>query len=562
MDAQSVVLGAAVIGAGALLYKSFASGEAGGVPGGVLVCSTSDVPKGGMKDFNVSSTVKVLLVHTKTGEWYATSPQCTHYKAPLSKGVLVDDRVVCPWHAACFNVKTGDVEDAPGLDALVKYPVVVKGAQVYVLEPTEGKMGDKAREPSACSASRGNKTSYVIVGAGAAGATAAETLRQRGFDGRITVISGEKHLPYERIKLSKALSATPEQIQLRSAEFYARHCIDLKLGRLATALDAKAKKLTLDDGSSVAYDKLLLATGGNARLIPCEGHDLDNIHPLRVAEDAAAINDAAAIGGNLVIIGSSFIGMEAAAALINKFESVTVVGMEAVPFERVLGPEIGAVLEKLHAAKGVQFRMKAMLKRFLGSDGSVSGVELESGEVLPADLVVIGAGIIPATKWLDGQLPLERDGSIIVDETMRAVTDENIYVAGDIARFPYRKDDNLIRIEHWDVAMQHGRVAAANMAGEHTPYSFTPFFWTAQHGKNLRYAGNAMRWDEIIVHGSLEDLTFVAYFCDGNTVAAVVTLGADPAAVAAAELMRKGQMPTVAEVRSAKKDVNFLTASL
>eukprot|EP00163_Fabomonas_tropica_P005802 TRINITY_DN1542_c0_g1_i2.p1 TRINITY_DN1542_c0_g1~~TRINITY_DN1542_c0_g1_i2.p1 ORF type:complete len:516 (-),score=192.07 TRINITY_DN1542_c0_g1_i2:110-1657(-) len=509
-----------------------------------------------MKEVEVAPKFKVLVYRTDDGEFAATSTKCTHYGAPLIKGVLEGDRVVCPWHAACFNVKSGDIEDAPALDGLHTFPVSTTNGRVVVTVPPSAPANHK-RTQAMCAAAASPSSHAIIIGAGAAGAIAAETLRQEGWDGSITMIGNEPDLPYDRIKLSKNLNVQGSAIHLRSQAFYDKHNITVKLGTTVTGVDKQKKTVTTDQGETLSYTKLLIATGGNARRIPCEGHDLEGVHVLRVVSDAQGINADCEGAQSAVIIGSSFIGMEAAAALITqkKIKTVTVVGMESVPFERVLGADIGATMQALAESKGVQFRMKAMLKRYVGKNGKVTGVELESGEVLPADLVVVGAGIICATGFLEGTLTRERDGSIIVDEHLQA--EKDIYVAGDIARFPYWDTGALIRIEHWDVAQQHGRVAARNMCGIPTPYASVPFFWTAQFGKNLRYAGNAMQWDDIIYKGDLDAHQFVAYFVHNKRVIAVATLGADPVAVKAAEMLRTNSFPSVTSLRR-ESDPHYL----
>jgi NADPH-dependent 2,4-dienoyl-CoA reductase/sulfur reductase-like enzyme/nitrite reductase/ring-hydroxylating ferredoxin subunit len=486
----------------------------------------------------------VLLIHTARGKFYATSPKCTHYGVPLKGGVLNGDRLTCPAHGACFNVCTGDIEDAPAVDALVKYEVNVKGDQVFISIPPSSGTASGRRIPHLCAhnSSKDGRT-FIILGGGAAGLVAAQTLREDGFQGKIVLVSKEAFLPYDRIKLSKNLAITVAEILLRPAEFFEKNDIETILGDEAVKLDKELHTLTLASGKTIAYDAVLIATGGDARTLPCEGHDLPNIFALRVPSDSEGINKASATAKNVVIIGSSFIGMEAAACLKAKknIEKIVVVGMEKVPFERVLGEQVGAALQKLHESRGIEFRMQAVLKRYIGEDGKLTAVELNTGEVLPCDLVVIGAGIIPATGFLKGVLPLERDGSIIVDAGFKA--EENIYVAGDIARFPYWATKETIRIEHWDVAQQQGRIAAHNMAGKSAVYSSVPFFWTVQFGSSVRYAGNAMSWDKFVLKGDVEGLKFAGFFVRNNTILAVVTIGADPIAAAVAELIHDNKLP-------------------
>eukprot|EP01104_Vermistella_antarctica_P008900 TRINITY_DN226_c1_g1_i2.p1 TRINITY_DN226_c1_g1~~TRINITY_DN226_c1_g1_i2.p1 ORF type:complete len:598 (-),score=148.71 TRINITY_DN226_c1_g1_i2:156-1949(-) len=531
----------------------------------VDVGAEDDFAPGTMKEVKVGNRFKVLLVRTKRGKLHCTGSKCTHYNAPLVKGVLEGDRVTCPWHGACFNVCTGDIEDAPALDAINVYSVRVADGRVLVTVPTTAP--DFRRTQTMCQHSPATPRTFVIIGAGAAGQVAAETLRQEGFSGRIVLLSNERHRPYDRVKLSKSLAVDVSKIELRPESFFHEHNIEIHHSDegTVTAVDVQTKSVTVASGTNYTYDKLLVATGGIARSIRCDGHDLNNIHTLRVPDDTAHIAKAVVPGRNVVIIGSSFIGMEVAALLVAKnrgMKSVTVVGMEKTPFERVLGPDIGARFQELHESRGVQFRVQRVLQKYIGDDdGNVTGVELDNGDVLEADLVVVGAGIIPSTAFLEGVLPRERDGSVIVDECLRVPGVDDVFVAGDIARFPYWHTGETIRIEHWDVAQQHGRVAAKNMvartrSGVH-PYASVPFFWTAAYGTSLRYAGNAMRWDRLIVHGSIQDLQFVSYFVQGDRVVACATVGTDPVAVKVAELLRTKTMPSASEL-DGHTDPNFI----
>lgn len=567
ISTTGVVIGTAVLAAGvaALVFKGKGGAKQGSTASSstgneVLVGNVNDLKPGTMKEVTIpEANLTVLLVRTSRGKYYATGNKCTHYGVQLVKGVLNGDRVTCPAHAACFNVCSGDIEDAPAVDALVKYPVQVKGDQIYLTLPTST---TGRRVPPLCAFNPKKDTrTFVVLGGGAAGLVAVQTLREEGFEGKIVLVSKENFLPYDRVKLSKNLAITVPEILLRPVDFFEKNGIETVLGDEAVQLDKAASTVHLRSGKSFKYDAILIATGGDARTLPCEGHDLPNIFALRVPSDSEGIHKAAAEAKNVVIIGSSFIGMEAAACLKSRknIEKIVVVGMEKVPFERVLGEQVGGALQKLSESKGIEFRMQAVLKRYIGTDGKLTGVELNTGEILPCDLVVIGAGIICSTQYLKGALQLERDGSIIVDEGMKV--EDNIYVAGDIARFPYWSTKEVIRIEHWDVAQQQGRIAARNMAGKGAKYESVPFFWTNLFGHSVRYAGNAMSWDKIVIKGDLEGLKFVGYFVRDNTVLACVTIGADPIAVAVSELIRDGKMPTADKIE-ANPDRDYILSFL
>jgi len=246
-------------------------------------------------------------------------------------------------------------------------------------------------------------------------------------------------------------------------------------------------------------------------------------------------------------------------------EKLVIVGMEKVPFERVLGVEIGTVMQQLFESKGVEFRMGRVLKRFIPSDANgkfVGGVELDNGEILSGDLVVIGAGIIPTTNFLEkGTSYLAGDGSIFVDNHLGIIGLQNVYAAGDVARFPYGNGN--IRVEHWDVAIDQGRIAARNMLGKNDLIGrMVPFFWTGMFGTSIRYAGNAMVWDEIVFKGNLDEKKFAAYFVHQGQIVAVASIGTDPVAVAVWELMREGKMPSPQVIKENELDFILKFASL
>jgi NADPH-dependent 2,4-dienoyl-CoA reductase/sulfur reductase-like enzyme len=333
------------------------------------------------------------------------------------------------------------------------------------------------------------------------------------------------------------------------------------------------------------YDKVLVATGGDARaFVPKEGFSipgstLRGIFVLRDAADIRGITTALALGSpgkKVVVVGSSFIGMEAAAFLAKKTKSrkglpapvssVTVVGMESVPFERVLGATIGGMIQQRAEAEGVRFHMKDVVNEFVAladDDSALGEVELRSGETLEADLVIIGAGIIPATGWLANAAGISikeprAGGGVQCDEFLCAHPSGDVFVAGDVAHFPYAHatsdDTRSLRIEHYDVAMDHGRVAARNMLGRKVPYEVVPFFWTGLFKLKIRYAGHARTIDDVIIHGSLGDAStvpaFTAYYVTGEVISGAVTVNDDPNAVACLELLRARTMPSAQEIKS------------
>ena len=556
----------------------------------------------------------VLLVRTSRGVLRAMGPRCPHYNLPLVQGVVSGDRVMCYAHAACFSSETGDIEDGPSFDRVPSYTVSEgAGGQIFVElpEPAAGGSGELPvrEEPHFCAQAAGDERNFVVVGAGPAAQGCAEQLRRDGYTGRITLLTREPlAFAYDRVKLSKKMGEAAEA--LRAPDFYQRLSISVRTGVTVTALRTEAREVVLSTGEALRYDKLLCASGGPARTYradrkepgppPIAGAELDNIFPLRDAGHALAVSTllarfkaaGAGAGGasaaRVVIVGSSFIGMEAASYLLqNKLAAdVCVVGMEDVPMERVLGRNVGEMLLQVGADKGVKYHMRCTVGRFVaGADGrSVAAVELRrpaaapggpEGELvasLPADLVIIGVGIVPAVEYLRGAAGVTvqeaAPGGVKVDAFLCAGP-EDVFAAGDIAYLPYPHaaeppagaEAPRVRIEHWDVAIDQGRAAARNMLGGRAPYVSVPFFWTSVFGRSLRSAGycakpaflfRAEAGDEIITHGSLDAATSKAsvFYCVGGRVASVVTCNRDPEAAAASELIRMRRMPSPAELRA------------
>jgi NADPH-dependent 2,4-dienoyl-CoA reductase/sulfur reductase-like enzyme/nitrite reductase/ring-hydroxylating ferredoxin subunit len=514
-----------------------------------LVAKTSDLKNNDKKEVDVPGTEHKVLLIKQNDQFFATSPKCTHYGAPLSKGVLSEGRIVCPWHGACFKISTGDIEDAPAIDAIISFPTTIKGGEVYIT--AEEKDLAAGRRPPCKSKKAETDEHVVVIGGGAAGTTTAEGLREYGFKGKVTVLSSESYYPIDRTKLSKALIADANKIALRDAAFYKDLDIDFKKSTTVESVDIKAKSVALADGGKLEYSKLVLALGGTPKRLPMDGFDLENVFVLRSVEHAGEI--VAARGDskkNIVIVGSSFIGMEAAYANA-KDHNVTVIGMEKYPIMNVLGEQIGKQLLASAEKAGIKFYMEAGVEKALakGDSKNASHVLLKDGTELPADLVILGVGVAPATKFLaESGLKLEKDGGIEVDGYLQVKGQSDIYAAGDIAQFPYTgpgAEGKPIRIEHWDVAQNHGRAIAKTLAGKKEEFKNVPYFWSAQSGQ-LRYCGNnspAVGWDDLVIQGSLEESKFAGFYTKGDTVVAVVSMGYDPVVSKASELMRAGTMP-------------------
>ncbi|KAA0177020.1 hypothetical protein FNF27_01350 [Cafeteria roenbergensis] len=567
----------------------------------VDLCPEDEIPApGNMKPFKITTPTRttILLVVSDSSKVTAFPNSCSHYNLPLSGksgSVLSKDRIVCPFHAACFNAETGDVEDGPAMDSLPVYPTRIHGGRVYVKIPLTNKNKLVSRRQPCRHVVKAPGSSdggdIVIVGCGAAAAGAIETILASGHSGSLTVVSKDKAGFWDRVKVSKAISSTDYSSRnvFIDPAVWKEAGVNLMLGYEVTSVDTGSKSLDavpVEGGDSVAvrYDKLLCASGGPARTFRADrdegfaidGAELGNIFVLRDATDNIHVHKAveeyadAEHGARVVIVGSSFIGMEAAASLQSYVadglvRSIDVIGMEAEPFERVLGLEVGRVMRARHeraaAALGpafdLRFHMGARTKAFNGTAvvTSVTVIESDGAVVdLEADLVVLGAGMIPAVGYLAGT-DAKVGMAVRVDETLKAC--DHVWAAGDIAELPNRRfssceRDAFIRIEHWDSAIDQGRCAARNMLSElagrpGAPFDVVPFFWTQQLGVNIRYAGHChfVTEADTIVHGdsSSESIKLTVFYCSGSKVLAVATLNNDPQAVAAGELFRQGRMP-------------------
>ncbi len=522
----------------------------------------ASLPEGALKTFPTPNDGPEVLLTRQQGQVHAFAPNCPHYGAPLEKGKVVAGKLVCPWHHACFKVENGHLCEPPALDDLPAYAVREAGGRILVQVPENPPASTDKPEatptaevggtPPPPVAPPADTCTFVIVGGGAAGEFAAQTLRREGFAGRVVLVSAEDKIPYDRTKLSKAYlagKAKPDALPLREREFYAQQKIELLTGTRVTGVDTAKQEIQLEGQPPLRYDQLLLAPGGTPNLLPkLPGHDLPGVLPLRTQADADALLGATKDAREVVVIGSSFIGMEAASSLAAEGRQVTVIAQEKVPFARVLGPEIGAMFQQLHEEKGVKFETEAEVTALVGEGGHVTGVQLKTGQILPAQAVVLGVGVRPATEFLQTTFPLEKDGGLAVDEFLQAA--ENVYAAGDIARFPLAATGQPTRIEHWRVAQQHGQAAARNMLGQREKFTGAPFFWTQQYGKSLRYAGHAERWDEIIYQGEVAKQDFLAFYVLDTRIIAAAGMNHDAEMIYITELLGQGQLPTPAAVRA------------
>ena len=379
-----------------------------------------------------------------------------------------------------------------------------------------------------------------------------QSLRENGSKAAVTIISNES-IPIDRTKLSKALIPDASKVLLRPQEWYDESSIKTVADEV-TSVNFSEKNVSTASGKSYPYTKLVLATGGTPKRLPLPGFkDLKNVFVLRKVQDVKAILDAVgeSKGKKIVVVGSSFIGMEAGNGLA-KDNSVTIIGMEEEPLEAVMGKQIGAVFRKNLEKNGVTFKMGASVDKATPSSsdsGAVGAVHLKDGTVLEADLVVLGVGVGPATEYLkSSNVKLEKDGSIVTDESFAVPGLDGVYAIGDIARYPYHGpggDGTLVRIEHWNVAQNAGRSVGRALAkpGSTAPKQFIPVFWSAL-GAQLRYCGNTPKgYEDVLVKGKPDEGSFAAYYYTSDgTVVAVATMGMDPVMAKCKILMGQGKM--------------------
>jgi NADPH-dependent 2,4-dienoyl-CoA reductase/sulfur reductase-like enzyme/nitrite reductase/ring-hydroxylating ferredoxin subunit len=486
--------------------------------------AASDIPTEGMLAGHVGDDPVILA--RVDGVLVAVSGACTHYSGPLGEGLRVGATVHCPWHHACFDLRTGVALKAPALSPLDRWAVEEADGRVTVREklapasaPTRNTVNDPRR--------------IVIVGGGAAGFAAAQRLRDLGYAGDLTMLSSDADAPYDRPNVSKdylAGEADPAWMPLKDEAFYRDNRIDLRLRTQVSSLDAKARRLTLLDGGVVDYDVLLLATGAEPNRPTTPGFERENVHLVRSLADADALIGAAKATGTVAIVGSSFIGLEVAAAMRQRGIETYVIAPEALPLESKLGPGLGAFIKALHEAHGVHFHLGRTVKGFDGGR-----LVLDDDSTIEADLVVLGVGVKPRLELAEAA-GLTIDKGVVVDAGLRT-SDPAIFAAGDIARYPNPAGGDPIRVEHWVVAERQGQVAAANMLGVNEPLAEPPFFWSAHYDVSLRYVGHAESWDRSEVNGSIDDRDAIVSFFKDDKLTAVVTIGRDKAALEAAQAM-------------------------
>jgi apoptosis-inducing factor 3 len=471
----------------------------------------------------------VLLVR-RGQEVFAVGSHCTHYHGPLADGLVVGDTVRCPWHHACFDLRTGEALAAPALSPIACWAVEQRDGKIWVSQKRE------PRQPRPRGQTAGSvPEKIVIVGGGAAGFAAAEMLRREHYQGSIVMLSSDDALPYDRPNLSKdylAGSAPFDYVPLRQQNFYLENHIETRLRQTVTELDIRTREVALAGGDKVPYDRLLLATGAEPVRLSIPGAEQPHVRTLRSLADCQALIEYAKAARRVVVIGASFIGLEVAAALRVRELEVHVVAPEKRPMERILGPQMGDFVRSLHEEHGVLFHLDETATAIDGKR-----VKLEGGDTLDADLIVVGIGVRPRLELAE-KAGLETDRGIVVNQYLEA-SELGIYAAGDIARWPDPYCGENIRVEHWVVAERQGQAAALNMLGRRAPFTAVPFFWSQHYDIPINYVGHAEKWDEIVIDGDIPTKDCLLRFKRNGRVLAVASVFRDVESLQAEVMMER-----------------------
>ena len=472
----------------------------------------------------------VLLVRSGP-EIFAIDAHCSHYHGPLAEGLVVGDSIRCPWHHACFDLRTGEAARAPALTSLAVWQVEREDNRIFVRQKREQ---PKPRGKGPVDA----PGKIVIVGGGAAGFAAAEMLRRQEFRGSIVMLSNDAAPPVDRPNLSKdylAGSAPEDWLPLRPYNFYVDADIDMRLNTEVASIDTRARNVILAGGGTVDYDRLLLASGAEPVRLPIPGADQPHVHTLRSLADCWAIIGSVNGARRAIVIGASFIGLEVAAALRARGIEVHLVAPEQRPMERVLGPEMGDFVRALHEEHGVIFHLEDTV---LAIDGKRA--TLQSGGVLEADVVVVGIGVRPRLALAE-QAGLKLDRGVAVNAFLET-SNPGIYASGDIARWPDPHSQENIRVEHWVVAERQGQTAARNMLGQREIFDAVPFFWSQHYDVPINYVGHAEKWDEIAIDGDIAARDCLLKYKSTGRVLAVASIYRDLASLQAELAMEQRTM--------------------
>jgi NADPH-dependent 2,4-dienoyl-CoA reductase/sulfur reductase-like enzyme/nitrite reductase/ring-hydroxylating ferredoxin subunit len=475
---------------------------------------------------------EAVLLARHADEFFAIGATCSHYGGPLAEGLIVGDTVRCPWHHACFSLRSGEALRAPALLPVACYQVERRGDRVVVTSKNAAPRSvvRQATLPAA-------PASVGIIGAGAAGNSCAEELRRLGYSGPVTCFDSDTGAPYDRPNLSKdylAGNAPEEWIPLHPRAYYAERGIELRLGLRVTEFDAAAKRLVLEDGSVHSFGAIVLAPGAEPvrPSLPGAGPP---VYTLRSLADSRAVIAAATqtAAKRVVILGASFIGLECAASLRTRGLEVTVVGPDERPLERILGREFGDFVRRTHEAHGVTFRLGHKAASL-----EPRKVVLDDGTRLDTDFVVAGIGVRPTTQ-LAAAAGLAVDDGIRVDAFLQTSL-RGVFAAGDAVRYPDPRGGER-RIEHWVHSQRMGQHVARNLVGLRAPFTDAPFFWSQHYDVTIAYVGYAKTWERVDIDGDLEKHDAVARYWANGTVRAVASIFRDQDSLRAEVAMERGE---------------------
>ena len=459
----------------------------------------------------------VLL--TRIGnEFFAVGAHCTHYHCPLIEGIVTGRTIRCPCHHACFDLRTGEALQAPAFDPLSCWVVEVREDRLFVVNKK-----DEPKRPNIGEATADMPERIVIVGGGAAGFAAAEMLRRKNFAGSIVMLSNDTAPPVDRPNLSKdylAGKASDDWVPLRPESFYSENVIDLRLKTEVARIDLGTREIALTDGQQVRYDRLLLATGAEPVRLWIPGSEQAPIHSLRSLADCRAIIERAQSARRAIVLGASFIGLEVAAALRSRDIEVHVVAPERRPLERILGPEMGQLVQSIHEERGVIFHLNETAISIADTQ-----MTLKSGDVLEGDFVVAGIGVRPRID-LAVKAGITVDRGVVVNSYLETSA-KGVFAAGDIARWPDPHSGGSLRVEHWVVAERQGQTVALNMLGQREEFTAVPFFWSQHYDVPINYVGHAEVWDEIAVEGDIAERDCVLRFKHQGRILAIASVFRD-----------------------------------
>ncbi|VTZ67792.1 apoptosis-inducing factor, putative [Plasmodium chabaudi chabaudi] len=568
----------------ALFYKKYSS-----MKHNVATCSNlektyllnkEDIKNGEMKEIKVNGDKDTVLLVNIDNNYYCVGPKCPHYSAPLRLGLLTKEYITCPWHDAKFDIKTGECINGPSFDDIPKYNVVVEGDKIYAYIPKEIELFEK-KKICPCSGTgsceKGKKKKIVIIGGGAATLGAIESFLKVGFDGEIIICSQDSYKPYDKPTLSKNISNLDtsselyNEIKLKEDEYYDNKNITYMLNTTVEKVDDEHKKVYLQNGKEIEYDKILITTGLRPAPSPIQNDiPVNNLLTLNCLNDNIKIASFAKEGTRCVIIGSSFIACELTSSLKKKNVNISMVSKNSVPFIGAFGEKIGTIVLNILKEKNVDFYPNTYPVEYIIDDGyfalknnkkAIHGVKLNTGEVIKCDYVIEALGCKPNSEFLKNKFKNE-DGFILVDKHFKVKDSQDIYAAGDVCVFPYFVTGEPVNICHWNVAIQQGRIAANNMIkSDQKTYNFIPFFNTNIFGKNFRFSGYAKDYEKIIYEGDVSKYNFIGYFVKNNKVDAIVTLGNNKMA-ALNECLLKNKVSKVYELEGGLKNSDSMIMSL